>query len=289
MGSTGRQDDASLLKLNIYVDLPTFVHLFPFGQPVWRTLMKRFVVLFLAMLLACTYVFAQQEEEPPIPPKRSKAGKVGAFGGFTPGWLFVDVGPINDFLVPAGGAPLEENGVFLWGGGGAAYIMLVPNLRVGGLGMSGSTKSTKLDAFGVRRDAELNVGFGGVTFEYVIPVFERFDVAVGTMLGGGGIDLILRQDIGGISTWEGEKLLFQNGGPSVNSKRTLSGSYFVWVPSVNVEYAVLGWLGFRLGASYVGMTSPSWTVDDDHELLGVPSSVSGKGFMINAGVLVGTF
>jgi hypothetical protein len=251
--------------------------------------MKRFVVMLLLMLLSCTYVFSQQEDEPPIPPRRSKAGKVGAFGGFTPSWLFVDVKPINDFLVSAGGAPLNENGVFLWGGGGAAYIMLVSNLRVGGYGMSGSIQSTKLDAFGVRRDAELSVGFGGVTFEYVVPVSERLDVSVGTMLGGGGIDLILRQDIGGFNTWESEKQFFQNGGPPANSKRTLSGSYFVWVPSVNVEYAVLGWLGFRLGASYVGMSSPSWTVDDDHELLGVPSNVNGQGFMINAGVLVGTF
>jgi hypothetical protein len=118
---------------------------------------------------------------------------------------------------------------------------------------------------------------------------ERLDVAFGTMIGGGGIDLVLRQDLGGINTWDSEKQFFQYGGSPINSKRTLSGSYFVWVPSVSVEYAILGWVGFRLGASYVGMSSPSWTVDDDHELVGVPSSVSGKGFMINAGLFVGTF
>jgi hypothetical protein len=37
------------------------------------------------------------------------------------------------------------------------------------------------------------------------------------------------------------------------------------------------------------MASPSWQVDDKYDLLGVPSKISGKGFMINAGLFVGTF
>jgi len=249
--------------------------------------MKRCLLMLLLIGLTAP-VFSQQEEEPPIPPKRSKA-KVGALAGFTPGWLIVDVIPINDFLESAGGAPLKDNGVFLWGGGGAAYIMLLPNFRVGGVGMSGSIKSTSLDPFGLRRDAQLRVGFGGVTLEYVVPVVDRLDVALGTMLGGGGIDLILRRDIGGVNQWEREKQILRLGSPLLNLRRTLSGSYFVWIPSVNVEYAILGWLGVRLGASYVGMSAPSWTIDDDHELLGVPSNITGKGFMINGGLFVGTF
>jgi len=250
--------------------------------------MKRCLALFLLVLVISPYLFSQQEEEP-IPPKRSKMGKVGAFGGLMPGWLSVDVGPINDFLVAGGGAPLKNNGVFLWGGGGSAYIMLVPNLRVGGVGMGGSISSTSVDAFGVRRDAELKVGFRGVTVEYVIPLSERLDISAGTMLGGGGIDLVLRRDVGGINLWGSEQQIFENGVPVFNSKRTLSGSYFVWVPSVNLEYSLLGWVGVRAGVSYVGMSSPSWTVDDNYDLLGVPDNVSGRGFMVNAGLFVGTF
>jgi hypothetical protein len=253
--------------------------------------MKRFL---LFVLLSClvTMAFAQQEEEAPIPPRRSKAARVGAFGGFIPGLLFVDVKPINDVLVPAGGAALSDNGVFLYGGGGAAYIMLVPNLRVGGLGMSGTIKSTSLDAVGVRRDAELSVGFGGVTIEYVVPLGERLDVALGGMIGGGGIDITLRKDLGGSKTWGQQWNNLGNYAPAgqvSHIKQTMTGSFLVWIPSMNIEYAVLGWLGVRLGASYVGMSLPSWTIDDDHDLLGVPSSVNGQGFMINAGVSVGTY
>ncbi len=249
--------------------------------------MKRSMLVLLMVIVVGSLTFAQ--EEPPIPPKRSKAMKVGAFGGFTPGWLFLDVNPINEYLQAAKGAPLNDGGVPLWGGAGAAYIMILPNFRVGGLGMSGSMKSTSLDAFGVRRDAELSVGFGGVTLEYVIPIVDRLDVSVGTMLGGGGIDIVLRQDQGGASTWSQQWNFFGSTGSVSNMSRKLGSSFFVWIPSVNVEYALLGWVGARLGVSYVGMSAPSWKIDDRHELLGVPSKVSGKGFMINAGIFIGTY
>ncbi len=262
--------------------------------------MKRIMLVLLLCAMTATIVYTQDESIPPIPPKRSRAARVGAFGGFTPGWLFVDVAPINDFLVPAGGAPLKDNGVMLFGGAGSAYIMFVPNLRVGGVGMGGSIKSTSLQKFSngtsIRRDAELHVGFGGVTLEYVLPVFERFDIAVGTMLGTGGIDITLRQDRGLGLTWNEEWGNFGSGnyndptGNSVgNITRKLSGNYFVWIPSVNFEYALLGWVGLRLGASYVGMSAPSWEVDDHYDLIGVPDKISGKGFMISAGAFVGTF
>lgn len=256
--------------------------------------MKKLLVLALAV--SCLLPSANAQEEV-IPPKRGKAAKVGLFGGFTPGYLSVNVAPVNEFLKASGIAPFDQNGMFLWGGAGAAYIMLVPNLRVGGLGMSGSIStgsSVQVPGVGqVQRDARLSVGFGGVTIEYVIPVVERLDIAMGAMLGGGGMDLTLKQNIGGIDSWSNEQKTFAATTWPPNSlnnvTRVLSGSYFIWIPSVNVEYAVLGWLGIRLGASYVGMSFPSWSVDNDYTLNNVPKEVTGEGFMVNAGIFVGTF
>lgn len=242
-------------------------------------------------LLAMMVVTISSAQEEPIPPKRSRLVKVGLYAGFTPGWLFMDVKPINTFLLAGKGAPLKDDGVFMSGGGGAAYIMLLPNVRVGGVGMSGALKSASVDLSGIRRDTKLAVGFGGVTIEYVVPVVERLDLAFGGMLGWGGLDLTLRQSNGGTNTWVGEQNLFGSwtAGSPGNMTRTLSGSFFIWSPSVNVEYALLGWLGVRLGASYVGMSIPSWSVDTNYDLLGVPSDITGKGFMLQAGVFVGTF
>jgi len=250
--------------------------------------MKRLIGISLLLSLFITVGYSQEE---PIPPKRTRAVKVGLFGGFTPGWLFVDVQPINTFLTAGKGAALKEGGIFMTGGGGAAYIMILPNVRVGGMGMTGVLKSTSIDINSIRRDAELRVGFGGLTIEYVFSVREHLDIAVGGMLGGGGMDLTLRQSNGGSHTWVGEQELFGSwtAGAPGNTTRVLSGSFFIWSPTVNVEYALLAWLGVRVGASYVGMSFPSWTVDGKYDLLGVPGEISGKGFMIQAAVLVGTF
>lgn len=251
--------------------------------------MRKLTLVAVLLALGTTLVVGQEED--PIPPRRTKAAKMGFFGGFTPGWLFVDVEPINKFLQNSGGAAFKEDGVFMFGGAGAAYIMFVPNLRVGGLGMGGTISSTSLDGQNLRRDADLNVSLAGVTVEYVVPIVTRLDVSFGVMLGGGGLDLTLRQDNGGNSRWDEEWKYF-GGDPTAriyNLTRKYSGSYFVWVPSVNIEYALLGWVGVRLGASYVGMSAPSWQVDDQYDLLGVPDDVHGKGFMLQAGFFVGTF
>ncbi len=250
--------------------------------------MKKALALVLLLALLVPPALAQEE---PIPPKRSRMAKVGLYGGFIPGWLNIDVKPINDFIVGAKGAPLSDNGVLMLGGGGAIYIMVLPNVRIGGVGMGGSLKSTSLDAAGVRRDAQLNVGFGAATIEYVIPIIERLDVALGVMLGGGGIDLTMRMSNGGNNTWTSEQKFFNDGfsGTLNNISRTYSGSFFIWSPTLNVEYSLLSWFAVRLGASYVGMAFPSWQVDSAYDLLGVPSNVSGKGFMVSAGLLFGTF
>jgi hypothetical protein len=250
--------------------------------------MRRF---FLLLLLAAFSLSLVQAQEDPIPPKRSRMIKVGLFGGFTPGILFPDVAPINDFLIAGKATPMSNNGIFMAGGSGAAYIMLVPNLRVGGVGMSGNQKTSSLDATGLRREAEMKIGYGGVTIEYVVPIVERFDFAFGIMLGAGGMDITLRQYNGGANTWISERDLLGAGlGASGNNlTRTLNGSFFVYIPSACFEYAVLSWMAIRIGASYVGMGAPSWKVDGNFDLLNVPSEVSGRGFMVNAGLLVGTF
>ncbi len=246
------------------------------------------LVMALSMIAACT-IHAQEEV---IPPKRSRGAKVGALAGFTMGYLFMDTQPINDFLKSSNAAPVTDNGVFLYGGAGAAYIMLVKNLRVGGIGMSGHSKSSVMDpATGIRRDAKLTAGYGAITFEYVVPIVERLDFVGGFNIGWGGIDMELTKSTNGSTTWEQEQAAFgsQTLAATNNLTRTLSGNFWIWTPSVSLEYAFLGWLGVRAGVSYLGMSSPSWEVDNNFDLVGVPSNVTGKGWMVNGGIFLGTF
>lgn len=251
--------------------------------------MKRLLIL---LVLASFLVPPATAQEEPIPPKRSRMAKMGLFGGFTPGYLFMDVKPINSFLAAGKGAALSEGGVFMTGGAGAAYIMVLQNVRVGGMGLSGGLKSSSLDAGGLRRDAELSVGMGALTVEYVLPLAVHLDLAFGATIGWGFMDLTMRQSTGGSNTWLGEQQIF--GGTSgtavpPNATRILNGSFLLWAPTVNMEYAVLSWLAVRVGATYSMMSFPSWRVDGKYDLLGVPSDVTGKGFMVQGGLLVGTF
>ncbi len=251
--------------------------------------MKNVWILAGAVLLLSTLTQAQEE---PIPPKRSQMAKVGAVGGFTTSLLFMDMGPINDFLNGAKmGRPFSNAPIFMDGGAGAAYIMIVKNLRVGGIGMGGSITKSILDpATGIRRDATVKAGYGAVSFEYVVNLAQHLDLVGGLQLGAGGIDLIVRRTDGNPISWTGEQALLgsDNAAPGTLT-RTLSGKFLIWVPSVSLEYAFLGWAGVRIGASYLGMSAPSWSLDGNYDVLNVPSSVSGKGVTVNLALLVGTF
>src|SRR5512140_2332449 len=169
--------------------------------------MKKCLTLLIALLMIDVCTVRAQDEV--IPPKRSRGAKVGALAGFTMGYLFMDTAPVNDFLKAGGAAPVSSNGVFLYGGAGAAYIMLVKNLRVGGIGMSGHSSSSVVDPVsGIRRDAKLTAGYGAITFEYVMPIVERLDLIGGLNLGWGGIDMELTKSSGGSTTWEQEQTAF---------------------------------------------------------------------------------
>ncbi len=251
--------------------------------------MKHAWILAGALLLLTAFARSQEE---PIPPKRSQMAKVGAVGGFTTSFLFMDMGPINDFLNGAKmGRPFSNSPIFLDGGAGSAYIMIIKNLRVGGIGMGGSSTVSVLDpATGIRRDATIQAGYGAVSFEYVVTLLQHLDFVGGVQLGTGGIDIVVRKSDGAPITWSGEQGLLGSDNSSAGTvTRTLSGKFYIWIPSVSLEYSFVGWAGVRVGASYLGMSSPSWKLDSNYDILNVPGAVSGKGWTVNLALLVGTF
>lgn len=245
----------------------------------------------LAMLFVVdlrTLIAQEEEEEPLPPPRRQSAAKIGGGGGFTPLFLFWNVDAFNNALPPSV-QKFDKVPMFLTGGQGFAYIMLVENLRVGGMGASGSSKTTAI-AGGFRRDVLVGVGFGGVTVEYAMPIVERLDLVPGILLGGGAMEITMTRDNGSFKDWGNLWSEFDDGNrATLNYARRVNGSFFVYQPSLHVEVAVLRWLAIRVGAGYVGMVSPSWELDEKFEVANVPSSVSGKGWVIHTGIFAGTF
>ena len=244
----------------------------------------------LILLLFASPLFAQQDEEEPLPPPRHGGGaKIGGGVGFTTGYLLMDLDPLNKVLGSANAAPFDSKGIELYGGQGYGYIMVIPNLRVGYMNMGGTRRSLSVQGSALRRYIDLSVGFSGASFDYVVPVVPRLDIAVGVLIGGGSVEIKMSQDDGLVKSWENIWTDLGNAAPVQEYSRKLSGSFFVYQPSVNVEFALLRWLEFRAGASYLGMAGSDWKIDDRYDLVGVPDNVNGKGWMINGGIFIGTF
>jgi len=256
--------------------------------------MKRWLGLLVCLLWIVTLpIIAQEDNNEPIsPPAHHAQPKIGGAGGFTQNLLFLNLDPINEVLKSSYCAPFDKQPMLLLGGQGYGYIMLIPNLRIGGMGAGGSMESRAIDTSvspNVRRDVSLSVNYGGVTIEYAIPVIPRLDVSLGVLLGGGSTTIEVSRNVYANKLW-GDVWNEIGNGTFVNEyKRTLSSSFFVYQPSLNIEYAVLRWVGLRIGISYNGMTGSEWKIDDKYDLIGVPEKLSGKGFMINGGIFVGTF
>lgn len=247
--------------------------------------------LLLTLILLASPAPAQIEDEyEPIPPAKASSGKLGGGGGYTPGWLFLNVDHLNEFIVAGGGAAFPDGNLTLHGGQGYAYLLVVPNLRIGGVGMSGTRSTTRLDgATNTRRDVDMTVGYGGVTLEYALPIVPRLDLTFGTVVGGGGISLRLRRDRGSAKEWGDMWGELGSPDPVAEYSRKLESSFFVYETSVTLEFAVLRWIGLRAGVGYLGMAGGEWKLDDEYELLGVPDDIDGSGWMIHAGIYIGTF
>lgn len=253
--------------------------------------MKRYLFV-VALFLTISPLYAQgtDQGEEPIPPRRSSAVKIGGAVGFTSSWLLLDVAPLNAYIRSANARQFTDDGMILLGGQGYAYILFLPNVRVGGLWSGGMRKSRSVDvSSNTRRDVELSVGLGALTIDYVIPVTPRIDISVGGLLGGGSMDLKLTRDEGRAKIWGSYWNTLGSQQTVYEYSGKLSGSFFIYQPAVNVEYAVLRWLGVRAGVSYMGMSGGSWKLDDTYEVLGVPDNINAGGWMFNGGIFVGTF
>lgn len=249
---------------------------------------KIFLLLLSIIVMNC--VSAQLDESEALTQPKKTYLRMGGAGGFTTHVLFWNVSDINGSFNGDNVPKMQDKPLMLFGGQGYGYIMFLENLRIGGMGAGGGVTSSKVIQ-NTRYDLETKVGFGGVTVEYVLPLSERFDIVAGGLVGWGGMNVKMRRDTWGIKTWDSLVDSWAVNGTSLvdNFSYNLEGSFFIYQPAVNFEYAILRWLGVRLGVSYLGMTSPSWQLDEKFDVVGVPDKLKGNGLMINGGVFLGTF
>lgn len=206
----------------------------------------------------------------------------GGGGGFTPAWYSTNVDPLNLKLKEVGIPELSKNGIFTTGGAGFIYIGFVKNLRVGGMGFSGSS-SESVTKVGTNYEATYSIGGGGLTVEYTLPFIKNIGVSLGTVIGGGSITIETFQNNSNFS-WE--KLLDPS--PS-NSFTRLTNNYWLFTPTLNVDIPLYRFIALRLGTGYQFTFGDNWEANNGQQINGVPDELNGNAFFIQVGIFAGFF
>jgi len=187
------------------------------------------------------------------------------FGGPLIGLFTVTLGSedeadsINGILTANGYGPLPERILTFGGGGGGGVI---GGFSFGGSGWGGSVSSIRAG-----KKAELSLGFGGMDIAYAVGGNDRSLLLVGAVLGGGGLDLQLRERIP-------ESFEDAVADPTTT---TLSRGFFAAEPYVAFQVQPLSWLGFEVHLGYLLSLAGSWE-EGGQEIEGPALELSGPFF-----------
>jgi hypothetical protein len=233
--------------------------------------LKLFIVL---IILSCS-LFSQDKKYFDAP--------FGGGGGYTPGWIFVNLDELNNQLISFGSGQLGKSGFYTSGGAGFVYIGFVPNLRIGGMGFGGSSSESAL-LNGFEREAVYQISGGGLTVEYTLPFIKNMAVSIGTIIGGGSIQIELYRNSG---NFDWQNLFTQTS--TDNISRKLTNDFFLLTPTLNVDIPFYRFVSFRIGGGYQLALGKTWKVENDKQLSNVPSKLNGNSFFIQSGIFFGFF
>lgn len=208
--------------------------------------------------------------------------------GYVPAWYIPNVSPINNQLNDMGLPELSTSGFYSSGIAGFIYIGFVKNLRIGGMGYGGSL-STSQNASGFNREAIYSLNGGGLTIEYTLPFIKNLGVSIGASIGAGSLELDIYRNSGEF-TWEGTWIEFGNGNVSSdNFSRKLKNSFWMFTPTINLDYPLYRFVTIRLGVGYQLTFADDWTADNDQPVSNIPSDLNSNSFFIQSGIFVGFF
>lgn len=208
--------------------------------------------------------------------------------GYVPAWYIPNVDPINVQLNEIGMTELSESGFYSSGIAGYLYVGFVKNLRIGGMGYGGSVSSSQtIDD--VNSEVVYSLGGGGVTLEYTLPFIKDLGISVGAIIGAGNLELDLYRNSGNF-TWEETWGEFSNPDSATGSfNRKLKNSYWMFTPTINLDYPIYRFVSLRLGVGYQITFADDWTADNDQPVANVPSDLNSNSFFIQSGIFIGFF
>ena len=237
-------------------------------------------LLFVIFFLLSIYIYGQQGQFFDAP--------FGGGIGYIPAWYIPNVSPVNTQLNGTGMPELSSSGFYSSGIAGFIYVGFVKNLRVGGMGFGGSLSSTQ-NVDNVNREVIYNLGGGGLTIEYTLPFIKNLGVSVGTVIGLGSMELLLYRNSGGFN-WENTWGEFSDPNvPSESFNRKLENSFWMFTPTINLDYPIYRFVSIRLGVGYQLTFADDWTADNNQPVSNIPSDLSSNSFFIQSGLFIGFF
>ncbi len=206
--------------------------------------LPRIVLLVTLLLVLFSGMTVSEEAKEPV---------VGfGFGGPMIGVFMPELDEVNEFLNDNGYAALGDS-LIVAGGGGRGGVL--GGLSIGGIGWGGTVTSLKEN-----KQAKFSAGFGGCQLGYVVGGNERSLLTIGAVLGGGGVNLNLREvvpeDSGPcrattLGNTNGPRSGFLKGIVIEPTPTNYCQGFIAVEPYLSMQVQPLGFLGFELHLGYL--------------------------------------
>lgn len=209
-------------------------------------------------------------------------------GGYTGTFIFTNFDALNKklgeqtfrFAENAFSAPIYLSGVQ-----GFTAIGIIPNVRLGFLGMGGSKTVEKKDTvINLNKFVEYSLSFQGVSIDYGFVLMKSIALIPGITFGWGSRTIEVYQAPAEIP-WDEFNAI---GDPRKFLNRAEGNFYFVQ-PNINFEYALTPFFMIRANAGYSLSFGGEWKFNRTANLTNVPDNINANGFTVQFGLFLGLF
>jgi hypothetical protein len=208
--------------------------------------------------------------------------------GYVPAWYIPNLSPVNNELNNINMPELSTSGFYSSGIAGFIYIGFVKNLRLGGMGYGGSLSSNQ-NINGFNQEVIYSLSGGGVTIEYTLPFIKNLGASVGAAIGTGSLQLDMYRNSDAFTWGQIWEELANPNNPSENFNRKLKNTFWMFTPTINLDYPLYRFVTLRLGVGYQITFADDWTADNDQPVSNIPSDLNSNSFFIQSGIFVGFF
>ncbi len=200
--------------------------------------------------------------------------KRGYFRGGAGGWDYymmeLKIDALDDKLAKIGLEPFDKN-IFMSGGGGWGYIGR--GIRIGGIGAGGkvTSRGTPIKG-GDTKEVTMRLGFGGVIIEKVFHPFNKSEIYLGTMIGGGTVNIDFSQwseNTTWDQLWSGYDTTYTDNFRTYQNG--IQTNYFMLLPTIGIRYNIFRWaaVGLNAGYLYTHKSQDGWKMEG-RTITGVP-------------------